>query len=93
MLPDVATVAESGVPGYEAIEWNGVMVPAGTPMPVVRRIRDAIAKVLAPTEMKERLLAAGAEGVGSTPEEFSAFIRTELATWSKVVRELQLSVD
>jgi tripartite-type tricarboxylate transporter receptor subunit TctC len=93
MLPDVATVAESGVPGYEAIEWNGVMVPAGTPMPVVRRIRDAIAKVLAPTEMKERLLAVGAEGVGSTPEEFSAFIRTELATWSKVVRELQLSVD
>ena len=93
MLPDVATVAESGVPGYEAIEWNGVMVSAGTPMPVVRRIRDAIAKVLAPTEMKERLLAVGAEGVGSTPEEFSAFIRTELATWSKVVRELQLSVD
>ena len=84
MLPDVATVAESGVPGYEAIEWTGVMV---------RRIRDAIAKVLAPTEMKERLLAVGAEGVGSTPEEFAAFIRTELATWSKVVRELQLSVD
>jgi tripartite-type tricarboxylate transporter receptor subunit TctC len=93
MLPDVATVAESGVPGYEAIEWNGVMVPAGTPMPVVRRIRDAVAKVLAPPEMRERLLAVGAEGVGSTPEEFAAFIRTELATWSKVVRELQLSAD
>lgn len=93
MLPDVPTVAESGVPGYEAIEWNGVMVPAGTPQAVVRRIQQAVAKVLAPAEMKERLLAVGAEGVGSTPEEFAAFIRNELATWSKVVRELQLSAD
>jgi tripartite-type tricarboxylate transporter receptor subunit TctC len=93
MLPDVPTVAESGVPGYEAIEWNGVMVPAGTPQAVVRRIQQAVAKVLAPNEMKERLLSVGAEGVGSTPEEFAAFIRNELATWSKVVRELQLSAD
>jgi tripartite-type tricarboxylate transporter receptor subunit TctC len=93
MLPDVPTVAESGVPGYEAIEWNGVMVPAGTPQAVVRRIQQAVAKVLAPAEMKERLLAVGAEGVGSTPEEFAAFIQGELATWSKVVRELQLSAN
>jgi len=69
------------------------MVPAGTPQPVVRRIQQVVARVLAPAEMKERLLAVGAEGVGSTPEEFAAFIRSELATWSKVVRELQLSTD
>jgi len=92
-LPDVPTVSEAGVASYEAIEWNGVMVPAGTPQAIVRRISEVIARVVAPAEMREKLLAVGAEGVGSTPEEFAAFIRIELATWSKVVKELGLTVD
>jgi len=92
-LPDVPTVSEAGVASYEAIEWNGVMVPAGTPQAIVRRISEVIARVVAPAEMREKLLAVGAEGVGSTPEEFAAFIRIELATWSKVVKQLGLTVD
>jgi len=92
-LPDVPTVAEAGVPGYEAIEWNGMMVPAGTPAAVITRLHQAVAKALAVPAIRERIVALGAEPVGSSPEEFAAFIRSEFATWSKVVKELGLRID
>ena len=92
-LPQVPTVAEAGVPGYEAIEWNGVMVPAGTPPAVVRRIHQALSKVLAAPAMKERIVAVGAEVVGSSPEEFTAFIRSEFSAWAKVIKEVGITIE
>ena len=92
-LPDVPTVAEAGVPGYEAIEWNGVMVPAGTPPAVVRRIHQSLSKVLAAPAMKERIVGVGAEVVGSSPEEFSAFIKSEFTAWAKVIKEVGITVE
>jgi tripartite-type tricarboxylate transporter receptor subunit TctC len=92
-LPDVPTVAEAGVPGFEAIEWNGVMVPAGTPAAVIRRIHQALAKALAVPAMKDRIVQVGAEVVGSSPEEFAAFIKSEFSAWSKVVKEVGITVE
>lgn len=92
-LPDVPTVAEAGVPGYEAIEWNGVMVPAGTPPAVVRRIHQALSKVLAAPAMKERIVGVGAEVVGSSPEEFTAFVKSEFSAWAKVIKEVGIKVE
>lgn len=92
-LPDLPTVAEAGVPGYEAIEWNGVMVPAGTPEPAIRRIHASLSKVLSMPAIRERIVGLGAEPVGSSPAEFAAFIRNELATWSKVIKEVGISIE
>jgi len=92
-LPDVPTVAEAGVPGYEAIEWNGVMVPAGTPAAAIRRIHQALAKALAAPAMKERIIGVGAEVVGSSPEEFTAFIKSEFTAWAKVIKETGITVQ
>jgi tripartite-type tricarboxylate transporter receptor subunit TctC len=92
-LPEVPTVAEAGVPGYEAIEWNGVMVPAGTPPAVVRRIHQALSKALAAPAMKERIVGVGAEVVGSSPEEFTAFIKSEFSAWAKVIKETGIKVE
>jgi tripartite-type tricarboxylate transporter receptor subunit TctC len=92
-LPDVPTVAEAGVPGYEAIEWNGVMVPAGTPPAVVRRIHQSLSKVLAAPAMKERIVGVGAEVVGSSPEEFTVFIKSEFTAWAKVIKEVGITVE
>jgi tripartite-type tricarboxylate transporter receptor subunit TctC len=92
-LPDVPTVAEAGVPGYDAVEWNGAMVPAGTPPAVINRLHQAIVKALAIPEVKERITGIGAELVGNSPEEFGAFLKKELATWSKVVKEVGMRID
>ena len=92
-LPEVPTVAEAGVPGFEAIEWNGVMVPAGTPPAVVRRIHQALAKVLGAPAMKERIVNVGAEVVGSSPEEFTAFIKSEFSAWARVIKEVGITVE
>lgn len=92
-LPDTPTVAEAGVPGFEAIEWNGVMVPAGTPPAVVRRINQAIAKALAIPAVKERIVQIGSEPVGNSPEEFTAFIKSEFAAWAKVVKEVGITIE
>ncbi len=92
-LPDVPTVAEAGVPGYEAIEWNGVMVPAGTPPAVVRRIHQALAKALAIPALRERIVQIGSEPVGSSPEEFTAFIKSEFTAWARVIKEVGITVQ
>jgi tripartite-type tricarboxylate transporter receptor subunit TctC len=92
-LPDVPTVAEAGVPGYEAIEWNGVMVPAGTPPAVIRRIHQAITKALAIPAVKERIVQVGAEVVGSSPEEFGSFIKSEISVWAKVIKEVGITIE
>jgi tripartite-type tricarboxylate transporter receptor subunit TctC len=92
-LPNVPSIAEAGVPGFEAIEWNGLLVPAGTPQAVISRLHQATVKALATPEVKERIVGLGADPVGSTPEEFAAFLKKELATWSKVVKEVGITAD
>jgi tripartite-type tricarboxylate transporter receptor subunit TctC len=92
-LPDLPTVAEAGVPGYEAIEWNGLMVPTGSPQIAIKRLHDAVVKAAAVPEVKERVAALGADFVTTTPEEFDAFIKRELSVWSKVVKEVGIKID
>ena len=85
--PDVPTVAESGVPGFETGSWQGIVAPAGTPPDVVKKLHDAVTAILATTEMKEKLIASGAEVRPQSSEQFGAFIRDEKARWAKVVKE------
>ncbi len=92
-LPDVPTVAESGVPGYETGSWYGVVMPAGTPKPIVARLGKEIAAIAKSPEINERLVEDAAIPAGSTPEEFGAFIRKELARWAKVVQQGRISVE
>jgi tripartite-type tricarboxylate transporter receptor subunit TctC len=81
------TVAESGVPGYEASTWYGVLAPARTPAGVIERLHGDIVKILVQPEFREKLQAQGFDLVGSSPEGFRAAIRSEIAKWGKVVRD------
>jgi tripartite-type tricarboxylate transporter receptor subunit TctC len=92
-LPELPTIAEAGVPGYEAIEWQGLMVPAGTPAAAIRTLYQATTKASQIPEVKEKVLALGAEFVNTTPEEFDQFVKRELSVWSKVVREVGIKID
>ncbi len=85
--PDIPTIAEAGVPGYEATQWFGMLAPAGTPPDVVNRIHKELVRVLDDAQMRERFAADGAEPVGSTPEQFHAYIRAETAKWANVVKQ------
>ncbi len=92
-MPDVPTIAQAGVPGYDMVLWFGVLAPAGTPKPVVAALQREIAGILKQPEVRTRLAAQGAEPVGSTPEEFDAFIKAEIGKWAKVVKAAGLKVD
>jgi len=83
-LPDVPTVAESGLAGYDSTQWYGVLAPAGTPKEIVARLHEAIVHALRDPEVGKRLAADGAEAVGSGPEEFAAFIKSETEKWARV---------
>ena len=84
--PDLPTISEAGVPGYEAGTWYGLLVPAATSKDIVARLHAESVKALKQPDVKERLDAAGFEIIGSTPEHFGAFIRTEIDKWAKVVK-------
>jgi tripartite-type tricarboxylate transporter receptor subunit TctC len=86
-VPDLPTVSEAGVPGFEAITWHGVVVPAATPAPLVERLNRDIVSALAQPDLRERLAALGAEVRAGTPREFADYIASEIPKWSKVVRE------
>ena len=92
-LPAIPTVAEQGLPGFEAISWAGVCAPGGTPRPIVDRLYNEVAKVLKVPEVRDRLLRDGIEPVGSTPEQFLQHTRSEAAKWSRVVREAKVKVE
>src|SRR5712671_1032393 len=83
-LPDVPTIAEAGVAGYESTQWYGVLAPAGTAREIVMRLHDEIVRALRTPEVMQRLAADGAEPVGNSPEEFTAFIKSEIDKWAKV---------
>jgi len=85
-LPDVPTVAESGVAGFSVIQWSGVLAPAGTPRDIVLKLNGEILRILNRPDMRERLVESGAEPGSGTPEEFGAFIKAEIAKWSAVVK-------
>lgn len=87
------TIAESGLPGYDASSWFGMHAPAGTPKDVINKIHATVAKALRATEMIERLSTQGAQPVGNTPEEFTEFLRVEIAKWAKVVKASGARVD
>jgi len=91
--PDIPTIAESGVPGYDANAWFGVFAPAGTPVTVINRLHSEIARIVNLPDIRDRFLALGAEPVGSTPEQFSAFYRKEVAKWAKVVKDSGAQID
>ena len=85
--PDIPTVAESGLPGFETGSWQGIVAPANTPRAVVVRLHDTVARILDTPDMKARLDQAGAELRPQSPEQFGEFIRSEKARWAKVVKE------
>jgi tripartite-type tricarboxylate transporter receptor subunit TctC len=92
-LPNVPTMAEAGLPDFEVSSWNGLFAPAKTPPEIIARLHDEAAKALAAPDMHEKLAAQGAEAVGSTPEEFRAYIRAEIEKWGKVIRASGARVD
>ena len=92
-LPDVPTIAEAGVPGYEATSWFGMFAVAGTPKPVLDKLHTALAKVLKQPDVQKKIGEQGGEVVLDTPEQFAAFIKTETAKWGKVVKESGATVD
>lgn len=93
MVPDLPTVAESGLPGFEVIGWNGVLAPAGTPAIVVARLHDGIEGALKLPDVISRLASVGFEPVGGTPASFGEFMRTDMARWARVIREAGVKVD
>ncbi|MEO8347027.1 MAG: tripartite tricarboxylate transporter substrate binding protein [Betaproteobacteria bacterium] len=92
-LPDVPTLAESGLPGFEASSWFGLLAPAGTPPAAIATLNADVAKWLASPDARERLLAQGAIAAGGTPEDFARHIAAETAKWQKVVKESGAKVD
>lgn len=87
ILPDLPTVAEAGLPGYQAVGWFGLLAPAATPKPVVDRLSADVNRVLADSDVRAKMQALGADPGGNTPEEFRRFIRDDQAKWSKLMKD------
>jgi tripartite-type tricarboxylate transporter receptor subunit TctC len=83
---DIPTIAEAGVPGYEAVQWYGVLAPAATPRDIITKLHAGVVRALQNPEVRQRLLNDGAEPVGSSPEEFSTYLRAETVKWAKVIQ-------
>jgi len=92
-LPEVPTVAEAGLPGFEVTTWYGILAPAGTPRPAIARLNAELVKVMHSPEMKERLAGIGTDPLTSTPEEFAAYIQAEIGKWGDVIRKAGLKAD
>lgn len=92
-FPDVPTVAEAGIPGYETYTWNALFAPANTPEPVVARLNEAANKALADPAVVERMKEFSATVVGSTPAELGAHVKAELAKWTPIVRDANIQMD
>jgi tripartite-type tricarboxylate transporter receptor subunit TctC len=93
LVPDVPTIAESGVKGYDAYSWAGVFAPAGTPKEIVAKVNADIVKALSDSEVRKRLLEAGAEAAPGTPDQFGAFVKAEIGKWAKVVKDANIKAD
>ncbi len=93
LMPDIPTIAEQGFPGFDAQAWNGILLPAGTPKPVIARLSSEINAVFKMPDVIEKMHAAGFEPVGGTPEDFSALLARENAQWAPIVKKLGIKVD
>lgn len=93
LLPDLPTIAESGVPNYDADTWYGVLAPARTPKGIIRRLNEEISSSLQTAEMRERLLRLGAEPFSSTPEKFADYITFEIAKYAKIVKDIGVRIE
>jgi tripartite-type tricarboxylate transporter receptor subunit TctC len=93
LAPDIPTVAEAGVPGYELTVWFGLVAPAGTPREVIQKLNAEVTKILAMPDVRERFLAQGVEPLGSTPEEFGAHIKSQMARWATVVHDAGVKAE
>ena len=85
-LPDVPTIDEAGVPGYEATSWNALLAPASTPRGVILKVNGALTESLRAPKVKEILASSGAEAAGGSPEDLARFLRAEIVKWGKVVK-------
>jgi len=92
-MPSVPTMAEAGVPGYEVYEWNGIFAPAATPVPILVKISDAIAKVMQSAEVRDKVLSLGGDPFGGNAEAADKFVKAQMAEWAKLVKTGKISVD
>jgi tripartite-type tricarboxylate transporter receptor subunit TctC len=93
IMPEVPTIAEAGVPGYEVVGWNGILAPAKTPRPIIARLHAEIVKVLHSPEVVEQLAAQGVDTIGNTPEEFAAIVRADVGKWARVLKDAGVTPD
>jgi tripartite-type tricarboxylate transporter receptor subunit TctC len=87
LVPDLPTMEEAGVPGYEMVGWNGIFVPKGTPDDITGKLHDALAKVLRSSAVKEQMATLGAEAIGNPQGEFATFVKAESTRWGAIIRE------
>ena len=92
-LPDLPTLAEAGLPGFEVTAWFGVFAPAKTPVAIIDRLSDETRRALASPDLRSRLIELGAEPLGSTPAAFGSFVRGEYAKWGKLIREANIKSE
>ena len=93
IIPDVPTMAEAGFPGIEAIGWNGIFVPAGTPRLVIDRLQQEISRIMATKEMRDDAVTMGSQVGGDRPEEFAAYVRSEIQKWGKVIKAANIRIQ
>lgn len=93
VMPDVPTIAESGLPGFEAIAWFGVYAPAALPQDLVKRLHDDVVKVVGQPDVRERIVRLGADPVGNTPAQFASFMQLEIRKWARVIKASGASVE
>ena len=93
VLPDLPTLSETVLPGMEMSAWQGVVAPAGTPPAILQRLHTEVTRTLQNPEVRAKLAAAGTEVLGSSPEDYAAYIRSELARWSRIVKETGAKAD
>lgn len=92
-LPDLPTVDESGIKGYQIVGWNGMFAPVGTPQAIINKLHAGVAKALASSDVKQRLATMGADGVGDTPQHFAAFVKAEISKWAQVVKDAGMEAE
>jgi tripartite-type tricarboxylate transporter receptor subunit TctC len=90
VAPDIPTVSEAGVPGFEVIQWSGVMAPAGVPKSIITRLNGEIARIIGPGQTRERLISSGADPGGGSPELFGTLIKSEIVKWSRIIKTIHL---